>query len=75
MFLRATMGLNATGDEYCRWGDEALGDLHNKVKVVNYVLRSDEEFEKHVKVVRELLESCRRHHITLNTEKFNFARE
>ena len=41
MFRRGTMGLNATGDEYCRRGDEALGDLPNTVKVVDDVLLFD----------------------------------
>jgi hypothetical protein len=69
MFLRGTMGLNATGDEYNRRGDEAVGDLQNIVKVVDDILIFDDDFDIHVTRVRQLLERCRERQITLGTGK------
>ena len=75
-FLRGTMGLNATGDEYNRRSDEAVGDLPNTVKVVDDLLVYEETFEEHVERVRNMLQRCREHQITLSSGiKFSFARE
>jgi len=72
-FLRGTMGLNATGDEYCRRTQEALGGLDNTVIVVDDILRSDETWQQHVTGVQKLLSKCREHQITLNPDKFRFG--
>ena len=75
-FLRGTMGLNATGDEYNRRSDEAVGDLPNTVKVVDDLLVYEETFEEHVERVRNMLQRCRELEITLSSgRKFSFARE
>jgi hypothetical protein len=73
MFLRGTMVLSATGDEYCRRGDEAFGDLPNTVKVVDDVLQFDDDFACHVEGTRRLLQRCREANITLGLDKFVFA--
>ena len=62
MYLRGTMGLN--GDEYCRRGEEAVGDLENTIKVVDDVLQFHDDFKSHVEGFRSLLERCRRHQNT-----------
>ena len=75
-FLRGTMGLNATGDEYNRRSDEAVGGFLNTVKVVDDLLVYEETFEEHVERVRNMLQRCREHQITLSSGiKFSFARE
>ena len=75
-FLRGTMGLNATGDEYNRRSDEAVGGFLNTVKVVDDLLVYEETFEEHVERVRNMLQWCREHQITLSSgRKFSFARE
>ncbi len=73
MFLRGTMVLSATGDEYCRRGDEAFGDLPNTVKVVDDVLQFDDDFACHVEGTCHLLQRCREANITLGLDKFVFA--
>ena len=73
-FMRGTMGLISTGDEYCRRMDAALGHLPNIVKVDDLLCYGD-QFDKHVKDMRTLLETCRENKITLNKAKFQFARK
>ena len=47
-FLRAPMGLNSTGDEFSRRGDEALKNVNNIQKVVDDVIMYDSNFEEHL---------------------------
>ena len=49
-FLRAPMGLSASGDEYNRRGDEALQGCSNSVKVVDDVLVYDKEYQQHLQI-------------------------
>ena len=72
-YLRAPMGLASTGDEYCRRGDEAFSGMKNYAKVVDDIIVYDENLQEHYENVRNLLERCRKHNITLNREKFKFA--
>jgi hypothetical protein len=70
------MGLNATGDEYNRRSDEAVGDLPKTVKVVDDLLVYEETFDEHVERVRNMLQRCRENQITVSSgRKFAFARE
>lgn len=75
MFLRGTMGLSAKEDEYCRQGDEALSDLANTVKVVDYMLQFNNDFDSHVIAFRKILERCQQHNITLGIDNLKFAEE
>ena len=72
-FLRAPMGLSSTGDEYCRRHSAAIGGHPNMQKVMDDVLLYNNNFEEHVKSVKNFLELCRKHKITLNREKFCFG--
>ena len=72
-YLRAPMGLASTGDEYCRRGDEALSGLKNFAKVVDDIIIYDKDLKEHYENVKNLLERCRKHNITLNLDKFMFA--
>ena len=47
--------------------------LSNVEKVMDDVIVHDENFEKHVEIVRSLLLRCREHGIKLNPDKFKFA--
>ena len=68
------MGLNATGDEFCRRGDLALQGLTDVEKVVDDILiHTNGDIEHHTQKVIEVLERCRKHRITLSKEKFVFA--
>lgn len=73
-FLRAPMGLVSSGDEYCRRGDIALAGIPNLQKVVDDILIYDKTFEEHYIHIRQVLDRCRETGITLNPEKFVFAR-
>lgn len=72
-FLRAPMGLNATGDEYNRRGDIAFADLKNIQKVVDDLLIHTKTFSQHVDTIRAVLHRCRDNGITLSKEKFAFC--
>ena len=74
-YLRTPMGFISTGDEYCRRGDIALKDLPNLVKVIDDILIHETSFTEHVKSIKRLLQRCREHKITLNPEKFEFAKK
>ena len=69
------MGLNSTGDEYCRRGNIAIQDLEGVEKVVDDMLVHSSTMEEHVQHVKAVLERCRKHGITLNRDKFKLASE
>ena len=73
-FLRPPMGLSATGDEYCRQGSEAMANLENTQKVVDDVIIYNQDFESYYENVVNFLEVCRKQNMTLNPEKFCFAK-
>ena len=74
-FLRAPMGLNATGDIYCREGDIALSGISNVTKVVDDILIATSSFYQNVVQVLEVLNRCRLHKITLHPRKLLFGRK
>ena len=75
-YLRALMGLNVSGDEYCSRGDIVLEGLDHNVKVVEDMLTIySDTIAGCLNDVREVLLQCHKHHITLNLHKFSFAQE
>jgi hypothetical protein len=74
-FLRAPMGLNATGDEYNRRSDMALAGLTNVQKVVDDILVHSQTFKQHIETVISVLRRCREHGITLSKKKFVFCNQ
>ena len=73
-FLRAPMGLVSSGDEFCRRGDEALSGIGNIQKVVDDILAYDKDFKTHYIRIKQILDRCRAASITLNKDKFVFAK-
>ena len=69
------MGLSATGDEYCRRGAEITDHLDNTERVIDDTLIHDRNLNDHIARVRNYLEECRKHRVTLNRKKFEFAQE
>ena len=69
------MGLNATGDIYCREGDIALAGISNVTKVVDDILVATSSFRENVVKVLEVLNRCRLHKITLHPRKLLFGRK
>ena len=74
-FLRAPMGLSATGDVYCREGDLALAGISNVTKVVDDILIATNSFRDNVTRVIEVLNRCRLHRITLHPGKLVFGQK
>ena len=74
-FLRAPMGLSATGDEYCRRVAEITDKLPNTERVMDDTIIHDKDLESHVERVRKYLRECRKHKVTLNKNKFDFAQK
>ena len=68
-FLRASMGLASSQDEYCARGDEALQGIEQVEKVVDDILIQGETAQKHLNTVVAVLNRCREHGITLNLKK------
>ena len=69
------MGLSSAGDEHNRRGDEALSDMSNFQKVVEDVIIYNRDIKSHVNSVREALQRCADAGITLDKEKFFFAKQ
>ena len=74
-FLRAPMGLNATGDEYNRRGDLALQGIPNVQKVVDDIMIHTPDFASHLDTLKAVLQRCRENGITLSRKKFAFAKD
>ncbi|XP_043200358.1 uncharacterized protein LOC122369578 [Amphibalanus amphitrite] len=72
-FVRCPMGCSASGDEYNRRGDAALGDIPNCVKIVDDILAVAQTYRQHLQQVIEILRRCDDRGITLNPLKFKFA--
>lgn len=68
-FLRASMGLSCSSDEFNRRADNAFLKLTNTVRVVDDLLRFDREFSEHVNGVCTVLQAAREAGITLSTKK------
>ena len=73
-FLRASMGLCSSGDEYNRRADAAFAAMTNTVRVVDDLLRFDRSFPAHVAGVCAILQAARVAGITFSREKFRFAK-
>ena len=72
-FKRAPMGLNASGDEWCRRSDEALVGLHGVKKLVDDLIIFAPNQEILLSRIRAVLQRCREHGITLSKRKFEIG--
>ena len=72
-FKRNVMGLISAGDEHNRRSDDALSGIRNMQKVVEDVILYDKDLSSHVERVRNVLQCCADHGITLHRKKFVFA--
>jgi hypothetical protein len=73
-FLRASMGFCSSSDEYNRRADAAFAQVAQVVRVVDDILRFDSSFSAHVAGVRVVLTATQNAGITLNENKFHFAK-
>jgi hypothetical protein len=68
-YCRAPMGLNASGDEYCRRGDQALSGLKGVKKIVDDILIHAPTLDELIVRTSEVLRRCQEHGITLSRQK------
>jgi hypothetical protein len=74
-YMRAPMGLNASGDEFCRRGDLALVDLPYVRKIVDDILVFAESFEELMSRIETVLDRCDKNHITLSKSKCQIGKQ
>ena len=73
-YLRVPMGLNASGDEFCRRSDDAVVGLPGVIKLINEILiyasTLDELFER----TENVLKVCSERNITLSCKKMQIGK-
>ena len=72
-YNRAPMGLNSSGDEYCRRTDEVLGDLDGVLKLVDDILVYAKSYEQLFQRVETVLQRCQDNGITLSKKKIELG--
>ena len=73
-FLRAPFGISSISEHYNRRMDEAFAGLEGYRRIVNDVVIFDKDKEQHESHVRQFLQRCSKRRITLNAEKWEYAR-
>ncbi len=74
-YLRAPMGLCASSDEWCQRSDVALQGLPGVSKLVDDVLVQAPNEHTLLSRIRQVLERCRAHGITISRRKLQIGRE
>ena len=72
-YLRAPMGLNSSGDEFCRRSDDALKGLKGVLKLVDDIMIYATSYEELFKRVEAVLNRCSEHNITLSRKKIEIG--
>ena len=72
-YTRAPMGLNASGDEWCRRSDEPFSGHPGTSKLVDDGLTQAASLEELETRLRALLQDCRKHGVTLSKAKFDIG--
>ena len=74
-YKTAPQGYIASGDGYTRHYDEIVALIERKTKCIDDTLLWSSTIEESFHQAQEWLDICGRHGITLNPEKFRFARQ
>jgi hypothetical protein len=74
-YLRAPMGLNASGDEFCMRSDHALEGLKGVSKLVDDILVEADSIQQLDERLRALLSRCKKHMIRLSLSKLQIGQE
>ena len=74
-YVRAPMGLNASGDEFCLRTDKAIADLPGTRKLVDDILIYAPSHEILLERIIALFKRCQSHGITLSKSKFQYGSE
>ena len=72
-FCRAPMGLNASGDEWCKRSDAALANLEGILKLVDDILIYGSNYEELFRRIEAVLDRCTKHNITLSRKKIEIG--
>ena len=75
VYCRAPMGLNASGDEFCRRSDDALAGLTGIIKLIDDVLVFGETEDQLYERLEAVIQRCQDSGITLSSKKIDIARE
>ena len=73
-FLRAPYGISSISEHYNRRMDEAFSGLSGYRRIVDDIVIYDSDIEKHEIHVRQFLQRCTNKNITLNRDKWVYAR-
>ena len=73
-FLRAPFGISSISEHYNRRMDEAFAGLTGYRRIVDDIVIYDSDKAQHTDHVRQFLRRCSERKITLNTEKWLFAK-
>ena len=71
----APMGLSSISEHYNRRMDQAFDDLKSVRHIVDDCLIASASWEEHVEDVRNFLQRCREHGISLNDRKITFGQK
>ena len=72
-YCRAPMGLNSSGDEFCRRSDDAIQDLEGVLKLVDDILVFASSYDELFQRVEAVLQRCTEHNITLSKKKIEIG--
>ena len=72
-FCRAPMGLNASGDEWCKRSDTALANIEGVLKLVDDILIFAENYDLLFQRIEAVLDRCMTHNITLSKKKMEIG--
>ena len=75
VYLRAPMGLNASGDEFCRRSDDALAGLKGIVKLIDDVLIFGDTEDQLYERLEAVIHRCQGAGITLSSKKIDIGRQ
>ncbi|QQP37577.1 Transposon Tf2-6 polyprotein [Caligus rogercresseyi] len=67
------MGLISAGDEFNRRGDDAIAGIPNVKKIVEDIIIYDKDEDTHLQRVKEVIQRCDEHGITLGRRKSTIA--
>lgn len=72
-YNRAPMGLNCSGDEFCRRSDKAVAGLKGVLKLVDDILIYGTSYKQLFERVESVLQRCVDHGITLSKKKIEIG--
>ena len=75
VYLRAPMGLNASGDEFCRRSDDALAGLEGTIKLIDDVLVFGDTEDQLYERLEAVIQRCQGSGITLSSNKIDIGRQ